>query len=136
MFNDNYGTSEEKAFVYYFKAYVDTLRKKYDKIYLLRNERQIHIYSFEGGERFEPDYVLYLCKNGVDSVEQLIVFIEPKGTHLLDSDKWKENFLLELKNRAIPTIEFVDDNKYRIWGFHFFNTDCRSVEFAADMAEL
>lgn len=136
VFNDNYGTSEEKAFVYYFKAYVDTLRKKYDKIYLLRNERQIHIYSFEGGERFEPDYVLYLCKNGVDSVEQLIVFIEPKGTHLLDSDKWKENFLLELKNRAIPTIEFVDDNKYRIWGFHFFNTDCRSVEFAADMAEL
>lgn len=136
VFNDNFGTSEEKAFVRYFKDYVDTLRSKYDKVYLLRNERQIHLYSFDGGERFEPDYILYLCKNRADSVEQLIVFVEPKGTHLIDSDKWKEDFLLELKEKAIPTITFVDDNKYKIWGFHFFNTECRSVEFAGDMNTL
>lgn len=136
VFNDNFGTSEEKAFVRYFKDYVDTLRSKYDKVYLLRNERQIHLYSFDGGERFEPDYILYLCKNRADSVEQLIVFVEPKGTHLIDSDKWKEDFLLELKEKAIPTVTFVDDNKYRIWGFHFFNTECRSVEFDRDMNTL
>jgi len=136
VFNDNYGTSEEKAFVRYFKDYVDTLRSKYDKIYLLRNERQIHLYSFEGGERFEPDYILYLCKNRTDSIEQLIVFVEPKGTHLIDSDKWKEDFLLELKGKSIPTITFADDNKYKIWGFHFFNAECRSVEFTADMETL
>ena len=114
VFNDNYGTSEEKAFVRYFKDYVDTLRSKYDKIYLLRNERQIHLYSFEGGERFEPDYILYLCKNRTDSIEQLIVFVEPKGTHLIADDKWKEDFLLELKGKSIPTITFADDNKYKI----------------------
>lgn len=136
VFNDNFGTSEEKAFVRYFKDYVDNLRSKYDKVYLLRNERQIHLYSFDGGERFEPDYILYLCKNRVDSVEQLIVFVEPKGTHLIDTDKWKEDFLLELKEKAIPTVTFVDDNKYKIWGFHFFNTECRSVEFASDMNTL
>lgn len=136
VFNDNFGTSEEKAFVRYFKDYVDTLRSKYDKVYLLRNERQIHLYSFDGGERFEPDYILYLCKNCADSVEQLIVFVEPKGTHLIDTDKWKEDFLLELKEKAIPTVTFVDDNKYKIWGFHFFNTECRSVEFAGDMNTL
>lgn len=136
VFNDNFGTSEEKAFVRYFKDYVDTLRSKYDKVYLLRNERQIHLYSFDGGERFEPDYILYLCKNRADSVEQLIVFVEPKGTHLIDSDKWKEDFLLELKEKAIPTVTFVDDNKYKIWGFHFFNTECRSVEFAGEMNTL
>ena len=136
VFNDNFGTSEEKAFVRYFKDYVDTLRSKYDKVYLLRNERQIHLYSFDGGERFEPDYILYLCKNRADSVEQLIVFVEPKGTHLIDSDKWKEDFLLELKEKAIPTVTFVDDNKYRIWGFHFFNTEYRSVEFESDMNTL
>ena len=136
VFNDNYGTSEEKAFVRYFKDYVETLRSKYDKIYLLRNERQIHLYSFDGGERFEPDYILYLCKNRADSVEQLIVFVEPKGTHLIDSDKWKEDFLLELKGKSVPTVTFVDDNSYKIWGFHFFNTECRSVEFAADMGTL
>lgn len=136
VFNDNFGTSEEKAFVRYFKDYVDTLRSKYDKVYLLRNERQIHLYSFDGGERFEPDYILYLCKKRADSVEQLIVFVEPKGTHLIDSDKWKEDFLLELKEKAIPTVTFVDDNKYRIWGFHFFNTEYRSVEFECDMNTL
>lgn len=136
VFNDNYGTSEEKAFVRYFKDYVETLQSKYDKVYLLRNERQIHLYSFDGGERFEPDYILYLCKNRADSVEQLIVFVEPKGTHLIDTDKWKEDFLLELKEKSVPTVTFVDDNSYKIWGFHFFNTECRSVEFATDMETL
>lgn len=135
-FNDNFGTSEEKAFVAYFKGYVDSLRAKYDKIYLVRNERQIHLYSFEGGERFEPDYILYLSKINTDVMEQLIVFVEPKGTQLLESDKWKEEFLLELKTKAIPVVTFVDDNKYKIWGFHFFNTEHRSVEFAEDMATL
>lgn len=136
VFNDNYGTSEEKAFVAYFKDYVNALRAKYDKVYLVRNERQIHLYSFEGGERFEPDYILYLCKKRADSVEQLIVFVEPKGTHLIDSDKWKEDFLLELKEKSVPTVTFVDDNNYKIWGFHFFNTECRSVEFNEDMNTL
>lgn len=135
-FNDNFGTSEEKAFVAYFKGYVEKLRTKYDKIYLVRNERQIHLYSFEGGERFEPDYILYLCKNHVDSMEQLIVFVEPKGSHLLESDKWKEDFLLELKEKAIPVVTFVDDNDYKIWGFHFFNTEFRSTEFTKDMETL
>ena len=113
-----------------------TRPNKYDKIYLVRNERQIHLYSFEGGERFEPDYILYLCKNHADSMEQLIVFVEPKGTHLLKNDQWKEDFLLELKEKAVPVVTFVDDNNYKIWGFHFFNTDERSTEFAADMATL
>ncbi len=135
-FNDNFGTSEEKAFVAYFKGYVDNLRTKYDKIYLVRNERQIHLYSFDGGERFEPDYILYLCKNHADSMEQLIVFVEPKGTHLLESDNWKEEFLLELKDKAVPVVTFVDDNDYKIWGFHFFNTEFRNAEFEADMATL
>ena len=136
VFNDNYGTSEEKAFVRYFKDYVENLQSKYDKVYLLRNERQIHLYSFDGGERFEPDYILYLCKNQTDSIEQLIVFVEPKGTHLITDDKWKENFLLDLKEKAVPTVTFVDDNKYKIWGFHFFNTECRSAEFSDDMKML
>lgn len=136
VFNDNFGTSEEKAFVRYFKDYVDALRSKYNKVYLLRNERQIHLYSFDGGERFEPDYILYLCKDCTDCTEQLIVFVEPKGTHLITDDKWKEDFLLELKEKAVPTVTFADDNKYKIWGFHFFNAEGRSAEFSEDMETL
>ena len=135
-FEDNFGTSEEKAFVAYFKTYVDSLKAKYDKVYLVRNERQLHIYSFDGGERFEPDYVLFLHSPQMEGYEQLQVFIEPKGTHLVENDKWKEDFLLQLEDNAIPVIKFADDNEYKIWGFHFFNQDVRQKEFADDMGKI
>ena len=136
VFEDNYGTSEEKAFVAYFKEYVKDLKDKYDKVYLVRNERQLAIYSFDGGERFEPDYLLFLHLPKQDGYEQLQIFIEPKGTHLVEKDSWKEDFLLQIKSKAIPVTKFADDNKYKIWGFHFFNRDVRTVEFDSDMKKL
>lgn len=136
VYTDNYGTSEEKAFVAYFRGYVDDLKKIYNRIYLVRNEREFHIYSFEDGERFEPDYVLFLQKDKADGFEQLQIFIEPKGTQLLEKDAWKERFLLQLKDEAIPVTVFVDDNDYKIWGFHFFNQDTRMSEFDAEFSSL
>lgn len=135
-FEDNYGTSEEKAFVAYFKKFVPELRKKYDKVFLVRNERQLHVYSFDAGERFEPDYLLFLHRQNGDDYEQLQVFIEPKGSHLIETDKWKEDFLLEIENKAVVKTTFVDDNEYRIWGFHFFNREKRVNDFATDMSRL
>lgn len=135
-FEDNFGTSEEKAFVAYFKGFVPQLKAKYDKVYLLRNERQMHLYSFVGGERFEPDYLLFLHSPVADGYEQLQIFIEPKGTHLVEGDKWKEDFLLELEGQAIPKKTYVDDNEYKIWGFHFFNRDVRAKEFDDDISKL
>lgn len=136
VYTDNFGTSEEKAFVAYFRSYVNDLRKIYNRIYLVRNEREFHIYSFEDGERFEPDYVLFLQKDKTDGFEQLQIFIEPKGSQLLEKDAWKEKFLLQLKNEAIPTTTYVDDNDYKIWGLHFFNQDRRMKEFDLEFAEL
>ena len=135
-FDDNYGTSEEKAFVKYFKSYVDSLKTEYDKVFLVRNERQFHLYAFDDGGRFEPDYVLFLHKNNEDGFEQLQVFIEPKGTHLISNDAWKEKFLLQMKEQAIPVKILKDDNSYFIWGFHFFNTDMRMLDFGDDMNSL
>lgn len=135
-YTDNFGTSEEKAFVAYFKGYVADLRKKYNKVYLIRNEREFHIYSFEDGERFEPDYVLLLQKKKTDGYDQIQIFIEPKGTQLLEKDAWKEKFLLQLKEEAVPVKVFVDDNDYRIWGFHFFNQDHRMKEFDDEISSL
>jgi len=135
-YTDNFGTSEEKAFVAYFCGYVNDLKKIYSRIYLVRNEREFHIYSFEGGERFEPDYVLFLQKDKADGFEQLQIFIEPKGSQFLEKDEWKEKFLLQLKDEAIPVTVFVDDNDYKIWGFHFFNTENRMTEFDAELASL
>jgi len=135
-YTDNYGTSEEKAFVAYFKQYVPSLRQKYSKVYLVRNEREFHLYSFVGGARFEPDYVLFLQKQNNEGMAQLQIFIEPKGDHLLGDDRWKEEFLLQMKEMAIPVKKYVDDNQYRIWGFHFFNQNHRMMPFNEDMASL
>lgn len=115
-YNDNFGTSEEKAFVAYFKNRVDELKKIYDKIFLVRNEREFKIFSFEDGATFEPDYVLFLQKENSASFEQFQIFIEPKGEHLSAKDSWKEKFLLELKSKVL-----VDDGDYKIWGLRFFN---------------
>ena len=71
-----------------------------------------------------------------EGYDQLQVFIEPKGTGFIANDKWKEDFLLEIEEKAIPTKVYVDDNNYRIWGLHFFNQEIRSKEFSEDMERL
>ena len=122
-YNDNFGTSEEKAFVEYFSERVDELKKIYSKVYLVRNEREIKIYSFDDGTGFEPDFVLFLRRNDGNAVEQYQIFIEPKGTHLIANDAWKEKFLLQLQDAAVPVKIFVDDDRYKIWGLPFYNRD-------------
>jgi type III restriction enzyme len=136
-FSDNWGTDEEKAFVGYFMEHLSDLRKNYDMIYLIRNERQFHLYSFDGGNRFEPDFVIFLRrKNTEDGYDQLQVFIEPKGTQLLEQDKWKEDFLLQMEGKAQAVIKFASDNRYGILGFHFFNRDTRDKEFKKDFDDF
>ncbi len=118
-YTDNFGTSEEKALVEYFSENIYRLEKIYSKIYLVRNERQCGIYSFEEGKRFEPDYILFLQKKD-GTAEQLQIFIEAKGEYLEPKDEWKEKFLLQLKKAVNPTI-LTDGSEYKIWGLHFFN---------------
>ena len=45
---------------------------------IIRNEREFHIYSFEDGERFEPDYVLFLQRDKTDGFEQLQILSSRK----------------------------------------------------------
>ncbi len=125
VYNDNYGTSEEKAFVKYFSHQIDEIKKQYEEIYLVRNERiaDLAIYSFDTGERFEPDYLLFLRKKHTDGYEQEQIYIEPKGSHLLEKDAWKEAFLLRIEQEGIPCKKYADDNQYRVIGLPFFNTD-------------
>ena len=136
VFNDNFGTTEEKAFVAYFATYVEQLKKEYDKVYLVRNERQLVLYSFDGGERFEPDYLMFLRKKNATGYEQYQVFVEPKGNHLIAQDQWKEDFLLQIKERGIPQKTFADDTEYHVWGFPFFNQQSRMSEISTAFQEL
>lgn len=137
-YEDNFGTSEEKAFVKYFQGLVPELRKEYDEIYLVRNERipALAIYEFDTGERFEPDFLLFLQKKDVDGYMQEQIYIEPKGSHLLEKDKWKEDFLLKIEEQGIPVKKYVDDNEYMIIGLPFFNKDSRMAEFTSRIRSL
>ena len=98
VFNANYGTDEEKDFVRALDAQIDKLKEKYDGIYLVRNERHFKIYNFDDGQAFEPDFVLFLReKNGNTLIRQ--IFIEPKGKHLQAHEKWKADFLEQIKEK-------------------------------------
>lgn len=120
VYEDNFGTTEEKRFVMYFSTKIKTLKEKYDEVYLIRNERNFHIYSFDEGKRFEPDYVLILSKQGV-VLEQQQIFIEPKGEHLVEHDKWKQDFLLQLENYAECKCYHNDRDEYKVYGLPFYN---------------
>ena len=135
-FEDNFGTSEEKAFVAYFKTFIPQIKAKYSKVFLVRNERQLHVYSFDEGDRFEPDYILFLQSQKIEGYEQIQIFIEPKGSHLIAEDLWKERYMLQMESKAVAVKTYVDDNDYKIWGFHFYNQIDRAVEFGADMSKI
>ncbi len=120
-YNDNYGTSEEKALVKYIEGIMPKLEEKYDEIYLLRNEKDIKIYSFDSGRVFEPDFILFLrIKGKSDKYDNLQLFIEPKGDGLLIQDKWKNEFLKQIKSMADITWCTKADNFF-VWGIPFFN---------------
>jgi type III restriction enzyme len=122
-FNSNYGTSEEKAFVRMLDRQINDLKKKYENIYLLRNERHFKIYNFSDGKAFEPDFVLFLKqKDGQILTYQL--FIEPKGKFLKQDEKWKEEFLQEIKDKFRgKLLTFAEKDKYRITGVPFYNNE-------------
>lgn len=129
VYDDNYGTTEEKKFVKFFSTKVEELQEKYDEVYLIRNERNLHIYAFNDGRRFEPDYILLLKNNNSNKIEQQQIFVEPKGNHLLEEDKWKEEFLLELESKAEAICYNNDVDEYKIIGLPFYNKDNKEAEF-------
>lgn len=138
-YTDNYGTSEEKKFVKYFSTIVENLKQKFQDVYLIRNEIQACIYSFEDGSKFEPDYVLIMKKKQENKTKKnlyICMFAEPKGEHLLEKDSWKNSLLLDLKEQGIPVVKFVDDNEYRIWGSPLYNESNTKEDFKKYFDEL
>jgi type III restriction enzyme len=117
VYNANYGTSEEKDFVKMFARRFEHLEKKYTNIYLIRNERELKIFD-NLGRRFEPDFILF-CKQkeGEEMIYQ--VFIEPKGRHLIADDKWKNDFLQEMRQQRRTLT--IDTDLYLITGVPFYN---------------
>ena len=113
------------------------LEKKYDDIKLIRNEKAFKIFSIDenkNGDRFEPDFVLMLKSKKDGCYHQ--IFCEPKGNHLLELDKWKEDFLeditkltnankikLECVNK--DSLKMYDNDCYKLYGLPFYNDDLK-----------
>ena len=141
IFKDHFGTTEEKRFVKYFNDFcMPTLEKRYSEIKLIRNELQVGIYDFKEGRKFCPDFLLFLKNKKTNEYEYTQVFIEPKGEQLELFDEWKNVFLKELKEKAIPVVKLKTDAKYKIWGLPFYTHKESSLEgsdeFKKAMAEL
>ena len=120
--NTIYGTSEEKDFVRMFDRFMVQLEGQYDEIYLVRNEGHFAIYNFSDGSAFQPDFALFLReKNGEMAVYQL--FIEPKGAHIREHDRWKKQFLAEINSRFEGKRLEFNNEKYRLIGLPFYNNE-------------
>lgn len=117
VYNANYGTTEEKKFVELFSRRFEGLNQKFENIYLIRNEREIKIFD-KLGRAFEPDFLLF-CKQRSGEQQTYQVFIEPKGNGFIANDKWKEEFLLKIRNEQ-RTIEIHTDT-YLITAVPFYN---------------
>ncbi|PTG35768.1 restriction endonuclease subunit R, partial [Staphylococcus capitis] len=97
---------------------MEDLQRKYDEVYLIRNERKIKFREIDGVRGFMPDFLLYLK----DNKYTYQVFVEPKGQHLLLNDEWKERFMLSINNRK--DIEILAENEsVRLVGLCFYSDD-------------
>lgn len=117
VYNANYGTDEEKKFVELFARRFEGLNQKFDNIYLIRNERELKIFD-RLGRAFEPDFLLF-CKQRDGNQLTYQVFIEPKGSHLIAHDKWKEELLNEINTEK--KMVTIDMDTYLITAVPFYN---------------
>ncbi len=123
IYDENYGTSEEKYFIKYIEQVMTLLKQKYTDIYLLRNEKLFKIYDFKDGAAFEPDFVLFMKEKKTDKKLSYQLFIEPKGDGYIAKDQWKEDFLNEINIKAkVKKVELLyEDDKFKIFGLPFYN---------------
>lgn len=130
-----YGDSSyEKTIIQELQQYFseDNNQQKYSEVHILRNYGEIKLYHFADGKGFEPDFIVFLKKQGQPISYQL--FVEPKGEHLSEYEQWKEHFLQELCQIAHPnTIEIigVHAKNFRIIGLPFYNDQQKQHFFNA-----
>lgn len=126
--NEIWGTSEEESFLRFIDEAITKLKKKYQDIALLRNEQFFKIYSFENGEPFYPDFVLFLTEKKTRQEVMYQIFIEPKGDQFLDAQKtfkqskesWKQKLLLEIEKNHLVDLK-IENKEFCLVGLPFFN---------------
>jgi type III restriction enzyme len=135
IYEENFGTSEEKFFVRFIDSIFAKLKKDFADMYLLRNARLFQLYRFSDGKAFEPDFVLFLRKKKAKKYIVYQLFIEPKGQHLIANDQWKEDFLLEIEKEHKLT-QLFENEEYKLVGLPFYNEQRTKPNFRKRFEEI
>ena len=134
-YNEDYGTDQEKYLVKFIESNLGALTSSTNEVFLVRNEGDFAIFSFESGEQFEPDYVLFIHDINKKSTQIKQVFIEPKGEQIWDKDAWKNEFLMNIESES--TIQKrIDNYTYTLVGLPFYNKSKGQTEFANQFSNL
>lgn len=120
----------ESSLINRIGSWIDELKQKHKNIYFIRNEETIakwSLHEFENKdikhyEGYMPDFILVLDDGNV--IYQ--VYMEPKGSQLLDRDAWKQDLLESIKPENIEIIG--ETREVRLYGVKFYTTnDSRNV---------
>ncbi len=135
IYEENFGTSEEKFFVKFIDSIYAKLKKDFADMYLLRNARLFQLYRFSDGKAFEPDFVMFLRKKRAKKYIVYQLFIEPKGQHLIANDQRKEDFLLEIEKEH-KLSKLFENEDYKLVGLPFYNESLTKPNFRKRLEEI
>lgn len=122
VFDDCYGTNEEKEFVAFIASMQADIRKVFDEFFIIRNEKMIKLHEIGGDRATEPDYILLMRrKNGAPLCRQ--IFIEPKGDRGWDTETWKSKFLEAIVWDADNGGDLSAPEPHEIRGLPFFGAE-------------
>lgn len=124
----------EHRMIKLLEQFMQKLRKKYDDIYVIRNDEKttrFKLTEFNGVRGFMPDFIMLMKDKSNDNVYYQ-VFLEPKGDDRLVEDAWKENMLAKINDSNLIVIESAEN--VRLVGIKFF-ADSQRQAFIQDFSE-
>lgn len=129
VYNEAIVDKLERSLIELIQGYVEELQNKYKDVYLIRSDERntkLKLHEFAGDVShyagFLPDFVLYLANESY--IYQ--VYIEPKGTQLLEQDQWKEDLLTSISPESVDVIG--ENDQVKLYGVKFYvSGDSRNI---------
>lgn len=129
VYNEAIVDKLERSLIELIQGYIENLKNKYKDVYLIRSDERntkLKLHEFAGDVThyagFLPDFVLYLANESY--IYQ--IYIEPKGTQLLDQDKWKEDLLTSISPESVDVIG--ENDQVKLYGVKFYvSGDSRNI---------
>ncbi|MDT6953744.1 DEAD/DEAH box helicase family protein [Companilactobacillus alimentarius] len=129
VYNEAIVDQLERSLIELIQGYIEKLQNKYKDVYLIRSDERntkLKLHEFANNVShyagFLPDFVLYLANESY--IYQ--IYIEPKGTQLLDQDQWKEDLLTSISPESVDIIG--ENGQVKLYGVKFYVAgDARQV---------